>query len=590
MRFPTATWPEVRGVVSTVVRTVPRARGWTVLSVLLLVLGAVGNVVVPILLGRIVDAVLSPAGSAARLGALGGGLAAAAVVSACASAAGFYALSKVTERVIAGMREEMVGTALGLPVHRVEEAGTGDLVSRSTDDVAELSSAVTTTVPALSSSIFAIGTTAVALVGLQWQFLAVVVAAAPLYVIASRNYLKVAPERYSTERAAMAERARRVLEAIHGRDTVRAFGMEQQMHDSINESSLAVSHAGYRARRTLMVLQAWVSVVECLMLVVGLIVGFYAVRAGALSVGAVTAAMLMLIRLRGPMRSLMMVLDTIQSGYASLARIAGVVKDPPAPVPPAGAPDPTGEVCLDGVSFAYGPAGGAGDGQRWAVRDVCLHAEPGEVIALVGASGAGKSTVAALLAGLRVPDSGTVTIDGVEVRLLSDVERGQRLALISQEVHVFSGTLRADLSLACPDATDAQMKQALARVHADWFERMADGLDTVVGARGQQLDPVEAQQLALARILLLDPAVVVMDEATAEAGSAGAGALEAAAAEVTAGRTAIIVAHRLDQAAQSDEVLVMDQGRVVERGTHEELLHSKGRYSHMWNAWQKGRD
>jgi ATP-binding cassette subfamily C protein len=291
---------------------------------------------------------------------------------------------------------------------------------------------------------------------------------------------------------------------------------------------------------------------------------------------------LMIIRLRGPMNMFMRVLDVVQSGYASLARIVGVIVDPPVPVPDSGADPPGGRVELRDVSFSYG--GG------WAVRHVDLTISPGQTVALVGASGAGKTTVAALLAGLRVPDEGEVLVDGYPVARLSDRERVARIATISQEVHVFSGTLRQDLTLAKPDATDVELHAALERVHAQsWFDRLPAGLDTVVGARGLQLEPVAAQQLALARILLLDPAIVVMDEATAEAGSAGAEALEDAADEVTHGRSALVVAHRLDQASRADNILVMDGGEVVERGTHDQLLARCGIYHRLWSAWSAGR-
>lgn len=579
MRFPTAEWPQVRHVALRHVRQVPKAGRQFILAIILLAAGSVANIYVPIFLGRIVDAVVGEAElSLLRLTIY---LVGVAIAGGVLSAAGFYFLSRITERVIANLREDMVGTALGLPTHRVEDAGSGDLVSRSTDDVAELSTAVTETIPVLTTSTFAIITTAAALVTLNWQFIAVVVCALPIYWLAAKMYLKVAPGRYASERAAMANRARRVLEAIHGRETVTAFALEKDMHERINEASEAVRDKAYRARRTMFSLQLWMAAVEFTMLAAGLIVGFYVVRTGDLTVGAVTSAMLMLIRLRGPLMSLMRVLDTIQSGYASLSRIVGVVIDPPKPVSPSGAPEPEGRVVMSDVSFSYG--------NGWAVEDVSLSIGPGETVALVGASGAGKTTVAALLSGLRVPTSGDVRIDGVEVSQLSDAERVARLAMVSQDVHVFSGTLREDLSLANPAATDEEMLEALERVDARFMDNLIDGLDTVVGARGVQLEPVEAQQLALARILLLDPKVVVMDEATAEAGSVGAGHLEAAAEEVTKGRAALVVAHRLDQASQADQILVMDNGRIVEQGTHEQLLRLDGRYQKLWAAWQKGR-
>lgn len=579
LRFPVADWPQVRRELGSQIKRMPGA-GWQFLAALILLgIGAAANVTIPQLLGRVVDVVAGNYDQSLLV--LGIGLMVAAAASAMFSAAGFYLLSRLSERMIANLREEMVGTALGLPVHRVEDAGTGDMVSRSTDDVAELSQAVTETVPVLSTSVFAIVATTVALFTLDWQFMLIPVLCIPVYYLAARQYLAKAPSRYAAERASMAERARRVLEAIRGRATVRAFRMEPAMHERIRSSSSDVVENGFRARVTMLVLQNWITFSEFLMLAVALLVGAVLVGRGTLTVGAVTAAALMLIRVRGPLMMVMRVLDTVQSGYASLARIVGVVVDPPEPVPDSGAPTRSGDVVMDGVSFSYG-----GD---WAVRDVSLRIRPGETVAVVGASGAGKTTVAALLSGLRIPDEGTVTVDGVEVSDLSDADRVARLAMISQDVHVFSGTLRQDLTLARTDASDEELLDALRRVRADWFDELPDGLDTEVGARGIVLEPVAAQQLALARILLLDPRVVVMDEATAEAGSAGAGALEAAADEVTRGRAALVVAHRLDQAARADRVLVMDAGRVVEQGTHEELLAMGGRYDTLWAAWSQGR-
>lgn len=597
-RFPLATSAEVRRELRRQIRLLPGARKRTVLAVLLLAAGALANVSIPLLLGRIVDLATAEQGAssdasgialgtseqaAAGMGLWGltGLLVCAAVASAGLSALGFYLVSTLSERLIATLREEMVTTALGLPVHEVEEAGTGDLVSRSTDDVAELSKAVTETVPILSTSAFTIGATAVALLGLDLRFVLVLVVLVPLYWVAMRSYLRVAPGRYAAERSALAERARRVLEAIRGQHTVRAFRMEGEMHRRIGWASWDVVERSLLARRTMLTLQIWIAVIECTMLLTALALGYHLVGSGALSVGEVTAASLILIRLRGPLMTIMRVLDVVQSGWASLTRIVGVVADPPQPVPPAGAPEPRGEVELRGVSFSYGSG--------WAVRDIDLSVPAGGSLALVGASGAGKTTVAALLAGLRVPDAGSVTIDGVEVSTLSDVERGDRLAMVSQDVHVFSGTLREDLTLARPDATDDELLEALRRVRADWFEMFPEGLDTEVGARGRTLTPVASQQLALARILLVDPAVVVMDEATAEAGSAGAGALEDAAEEVKKGRTSIVVAHRLDQAARAERIAVMDAGRVVELGSHDELLAAGGRYAQIWAAWSIGR-
>lgn len=581
MRFPLASLPQVRREVARQVGRIPRAKWWFLGALVLLSAGAYASVLVPQVLGQIVDLV-SDGAQMRDFVELSVILIAVAIAGAVLSACGFYVVSRISEKIIANLREDMVGTALGLPTHQVEDAGSGDLVSRSTDDVSELSAAVTETVPILSSSLFTIAATTIALFSLDWQFVLIPVVVAPVYYFASKHYLSKAPDRYAAERAAMAERARKVLEAIRGRATVRAYSMEDAMHNQIDQASWSVVVKGIRARTTMLILNMWMLFAEFLMLAVALVIGYKLVIDDALTIGAVTGAVLMIIRLRGPMNMFMRVLDTIQSGYASLARIVGVVADPPIPVPDSGVKAPQGKVELRNVSFSYGDS--------WAVKDIDITINSGETVALVGASGAGKTTVAALLAGLRVPDQGQVLVDDFPVSHLSDRERIARLAMVSQEVHVFSGTLRQDLTLAKPDASDEELAHALGQVNAlDWLESLPEGLDTVVGARGIQLEPVVAQQLALARVLLLNPAIVIMDEATAEAGSAGASALEEAADAVTKNRSALVVAHRLDQASRADQILVMDKGEVVESGTHQELLDHGGIYQRLWTAWSVGR-
>lgn len=537
--FPVAPWSQIRRQI----RPTPRFAA----GIALLLCGSALSVSIAALMGRLVDgeavALVAPRLVGAALGA------------ALLSASGFYLVSTQAERGIATLRATMVGTALARPIHRVEESGTGDLVSRSTDDVAELSSAVTGTVPILSSCLFTVLSTAVALASVDWRFLGVL-AVAPLYYAGARRYLAVAPGRYAEERAARSSRARRVLEAVHGAETVRAYGMEEEIRRGIRESSRTVMERGIHARGTLVTLQAWITLCEFLTLALALLIG----HGLHLSVGTVTGALLMLIRLRGPVMMLMRVLDTVQSAYACLARIAGVPAARPQEDTGAGAP--TGRASLERACLSYGDGG---------VHGIDLRLD-GQVVALVGASGAGKTTVAALLAGLRVPDEGRALIDGVEVSRLSDRERAGRVALISQEVHVF-GTPREDLALT--QASEERMREALRRVGADW----AEDLD-----REEPLDPVQAQQLALARVLLLDPALLIMDEATAESGH-----LDAAAAEVMRGRTVLVVAHRLDQAALADKVLVMESGEVIEQGSHEGLLARGEQYARLWQAWTRGR-
>lgn len=580
--FPLATWAQARREIAAQARRLPQARRQALMAVLLLAVGAWCTVTIPRLLGRIVD-IVSGSGTETHLWGTAGLMVVVAIVAGVCNGSGYFLLARLSERLIANLREDMVGTALGLPMHEVEDAGTGDVVSRSTDDVAQVSSAIMEALPILSGAVFVIAATGVSLLTVDWRFLLVVVLVSPVYWLAARSYLRKAPTLYAAERASMGMRARRVLEAIHGRATVRAFRMEDEMHDRVGQASRDVVVNAVNANRVMVRLLNWMLIAELVMLLTAVVLGFFLVDAGAIGVGSVTAATLMLIRVRGPLQQVMRILDVAQSGYASLARIVGVTVDPPRPVQDAGAPAPVGAVELRGVDFRYGA-------ESWAVQDVSFTIEPGRTVALVGASGAGKTTVATLLAGLREPTSGAVTVDGVPVTALSDDERAARLALVSQEVHTFSGTLRDDLALAAPDAGDESLVEALRAVGAGaWFARLPDGLGTVVGARGLIPDPVVAQQIALARVLLRDPKVVVLDEATAEAGSSGAAALEDAAARLTVGRTALTVAHRLDQARLADEILVMEDGRIVERGSHDGLVASQGRYARLWAVWSQGR-
>jgi ATP-binding cassette subfamily C protein len=245
--------------------------------------------------------------------------------------------------------------------------------------------------------------------------------------------------------------------------------------------------------------------------------------------------------------------------------------------------DATPSISVHSVSFAY-TAG------HDVLSDVSLDVASGERVALVGASGAGKTTLAKLLAAIHKPDSGQIRIGSLPIDDVSNEITGRYVALITQEVHVFAGTLADDLRLARPEASDEELGVALDRVGAlEWVARLPQGMTTTVGEGAYRLTPGEAQQLALARLVLTDPPIAILDEATAEAGSAGARVLERSADAAIQGRTAIVVAHRLTQARRADRIVLLDSGRVIENGTHAELIARGGAYAALWAAWSDQR-
>lgn len=526
---------------------------WRLLGLgLLLIAGAAAGIVSPLALGSIVDAV--SAGDVARVWWLGALMVGAIVLAAVLSTLGVVVTARLFERMLATLRERMVARAFELPQSRIEEAGTADVISRAGDDVSVVSEAIPNVVPALSGALFTIVVTVIGMAAIDpWYGLAILLIV-PVHALAVRWYLRTAPSLYAEERAAMADRARRLLDALNGLASVRAFGLGGSHAARIAASSWAVVRWSMRARAVQNAFFARLNFAEFLGMSALLLVGALLVGNGAGTIGGTTAAMLLFLRLFGPINQLLFVVDELQSALASLARIVGVIR---ADVPAVAAHPPAPGLSLTGLSHAYVEG-------HPVLRDVDLEIAAGESVAVVGASGAGKSTLAGIAAGIHEPVSGAV-------------RRAGSTALVTQEVHLFEGTLRENLALAAADATDAELTDALRRV----------GAELALDAPAHGLTDAQAQLIALARVLLADPSLVVLDEATAEGGSADAAVLAAAAATAIAGRTALVVAHRLDQAAACDRVLVMEHGRIVEQGPHAELLAAGGRYAALWSAQRR---
>ena len=557
-----------------------RALTWVTFGVLLgrSAAGLIG----PAALGVMVDLVLDGA-AASAITAPFRWLLAGAVAEGVLALVGGILVARLGETMLARLREQVVYRALGVPLATIERAGSGDLLSRVSGDVAVVSDATRRSLPALVGSALTVGLTLVGLLVLDWRLALAGLAAAPVQLHTLRWYLRRSTPIYTEERTTSAERTHQIFDAIDGAPTARAFGLTGRQTALVERRSLDAAGLAIEANRLRNRFFGRLNIAELVGLGTILVTGFLLARSDAVSVGAVTAAALYFLRLFDPFNALLYTIDEAQRAGAALARLVGVVDLPvPDQTELAGVPADA-SVELIGLHFAYAAG-------RDVVRDVSLRIAPGERVALVGVSGAGKTTVANLVAGIHRPRAGRVELGGTELGEIPASVRPGRVALVSQEVHVFVGSLADDLRLARPLATDDELWAALATVDAlAWVRALPDGLDTRVGSGGHRLDATRAQQLALARLLLTDPAVAVLDEASAEAGSAGAVVLEAAADRVSAGRTALVVAHRLSQAATADRVVVMAAGQIVESGRHADLVAAGGQYAALWEAWSAGR-
>jgi ATP-binding cassette subfamily C protein len=553
-----------------------RGRRGEVAGTLLVGIVAAAAAILPVYaLGVLVDRVRSGAGTSAIV-SISIVIGAAALIGGIAIGLSKYLIGRLGSRMLADLRESTVATALRLPALVLDRAGRGDLLSRVGADIAAIGKAVAHVLPNVISALLLAVLSLAAMTGIDWRLGLAGAVAVPFYAIALRWYLPLSAPRYADERKAVAERSQLLVESMQGLRTVHAYRLEQRHLDDIDRASAKARDIDVGVFTLFTRFVGRINRAEFFGLAALLTVGLLLVRNGSVSVGQASAAALLFHRLFNPVSMLLYTFDEIQAAGASLARLVGV-ETVPVERREAGRRHRTAaSLSLDDVSFSY-------DGRTPVLRGVSIRLEPGERVALVGSTGAGKTTVASIAAGILDPGEGSARVDGVPVRELP----AGTVAIISQETHVFAGPLVEDLRLARPGASRPEVEAALDTVGAlNWARELPHGLDTAVGDGGHDLTPAQAQQLALARLVLLDPAVAVLDEATAEAGSAGARALEQSAAAATRGRTVLIVAHRLTQAASADRVIVMEHGVVVESGPHADLVAAGGRYAQLWSAWE----
>jgi ABC-type multidrug transport system fused ATPase/permease subunit len=559
---------DTRQVVRAAGRLIAADKRAVAATLLLNVLAAAAALGAPYLLGRIIDAVTGPRGAGARIDLL------AAAVLLCALAQTMLARwalllgYRFGERTAARIRTGFLSRALSLPAAQIERVPPGDLVARGTTDV----DAVAGTLRDVLPSVVVASVQALFLVGAVLVLDPLLGVAGLLglsgIVVTGRWYLRRARTAYLEEGAANSELAEELAATTAGARTIEAFRLHQ--------FRLAVGRAAIaRTRRsrlaTLRLRSVYFPAAEGsynIPVVLVLLVGGLLYLHGRTTLGTVAAATLYLRQLIGPMDSILIWLEQLQSSSASFARVEGLAAVPPAPATATAVPT-SDRIEVSGVRYAY-------PGGPDVLHDVDLTVQPGERLAIVGLSGAGKSTLGRLLAGVDRPHTGTVTVGGVAVADLPPDLLRRQVVLVTQEHHVFRETLRDNLIVAAPDD---RLREALHTVGADW----APDLDTDLGEHPPT--GAQAQQLALARVLLADPHTVILDEATALLDPRAARAAERALAAVLHNRTVIAIAHRLQTAHDADRIAVMDAGRIIELGTHHDLITRDGPYAALWHQW-----
>ncbi|WP_433491345.1 ABC transporter ATP-binding protein [Nocardia grenadensis] len=565
------------------------------------VAAAVLVVATPLLAGRVVDDIF--AGSPPRtVMLLALAIAALAVFDAGLGLAIRWLSARIGEGLILDLRTAVFDHVQRMPIAFFTRTRTGALVSRLNNDVIGAQRAFSDTLSGVVANIVTVALTLVVMLQLSWQITLLALLLLPVFVIPARRMgdrLADIQREAAGLNAAMSTQMTERFSAP-GATLVKLFGRPAQESAEFALRARRVRDIGVRTAMLQTVFVTALTLVSALAvaLVYGL-GGWYALR-GQLDAGAVVALSLLLTRLYSPLTALASARMEIMSALVSFERVFEVLDLKPLIEDAPGArPVPAGPVAveLDEVRFGYPAADKVSlasleevatldtRGGEEVLHGVSLRAEPGQLIALVGSSGAGKSTIAQLVSRLYDVDSGAVRLGGTDIRELTTESIQETVGLVTQDGHLFHDTIRANLLLAAPEADEEQLWDALERARLrDLIASLPDGLDTVVGERGYRLSGGERQRLTIARLLLKQPRVVVLDEATASLDSTSEAAVQAALTEALQGRTALVIAHRLSTVRAADQILVVESGHIVERGSHTELLAAGGRYAELYRT------
>lgn len=479
------------------------------------------------------------------------------------------------ERTAARLREQLVDRLMRLPARTVERAGTGDLTSRATTDAGLVAFVLRDAAPEVLFALVQALIILAAVVLLSPLLGAVGLLALLAIPVALRWYLRRARPAYLAQSAASAEVSDVLATTAAGARTVEALGLQQRRSAACATAIGAATDTMLRTLRLRTVLFPTIDISSAVAVGAVFCIGGWLYLDQAISLGAVVAATLYLRQLSSPIDTILVWVETLQSSLASFARIEGFASHTRTAT--------TAQVPVDqhiqitDVYYAYDDTD--------VLNGVSLDVHVGEQLAVVGSSGAGKTTLGRLLAGVDRPRTGTVTVGGAVIADLPPEQRREQIILVTQEQHVFADPLRDNLMIAAPNATEHQLLAALRVVGADWISELPDGLDTDLGTH--PLSGGQAQHVALARVLIANPHTLVLDEATALLDPNSARHTERALAATLKGRTVIAVAHRLHTARDADRIAVMEDGRITELGSHDELTATDSLYAALWRAWRR---